>query len=473
MAAGRNRYKDETLNIQVDGTTHRNLVAKVATDYNTDAKIQEAFCCDYVHHIGDGGFIGGVLTSGSSNLRFHDTKNLNVDGTTNNKGDAGKTQRLSHLRVRIPDGRQYALFNDGGLNTKPYVLMNPQLAYSNFIIYNFMIRSAYFFSTRDMVAQITDSSGSVRKTIALPYTTMSAKGVYNSPLYGEAPPFAMSQGTVIRWKGQATNDEGTAEDIASLTALRPINYPYDRVSWFASLPETTNQFTNNAVGYNLWMWQEDYLRLGTLSTTAISTGPYAYRNYWLNNNAAKKELMPEGWFFKGDKVNGYSRFYRVTNTGQVSNYQDVYLTNIPEEVSIVVSVSTSSDAYYNYSANITISYRNVDTPQAVDISFSLRGELNGLAAVGVVFKDSQSNIQNVTSRLTTSATSRIHRFLFHRNEELATPPNGIGVINATCSPALYTFYIVEGVIGGSSSGGNDDWGDIVLPDPGGDRVPIE
>ena len=119
MAANRNRYADNKLEVYKDGTTYSTLVAKMATDYTNEATIKQLFKLDYVHKVNDGQFIGGVLTSGSENLKFHDTSNKNVDGTANNKEDAAAHQRLSHLRVRAADGNTYALFNDAGLNTKP------------------------------------------------------------------------------------------------------------------------------------------------------------------------------------------------------------------------------------------------------------------------------------------------------------------------------------------------------------------
>lgn len=119
MAANRNRYADNTLTVQKDGVNYQNLIAIHATDYVNEGTIKQLFHLDYVHKVQDGYFIGGIKVSGSGNLKFHDTRNKNVDGTTNSKGDAESHQRLSHLRVRGADGVNYALFNDAGLNTKP------------------------------------------------------------------------------------------------------------------------------------------------------------------------------------------------------------------------------------------------------------------------------------------------------------------------------------------------------------------
>lgn len=445
MAASIRYYDSNTLNVRVNGVEYMSLVALQAA-YGTEEQIMSLFNVDYVHKVGDGKFIGALRVEGSNNLIFHDTKNLNPDGTTNNKGDAANHQRLSRLLVKATDGRMYVLLNDAGLNTKPYILPNPYIVYSNFIVYQFVFRSAYFFASSGMEAKIMSSDGTVEHDVTLAKTTMAARETYNTPIVGEAPPFTLTQGSTILFSAQATNAEGTAEQVITMTALKPITYPYHRISWFEELPETVQQFNAYAVGYDLWMWQEDYDTLSTLTTSDDENGPYAYQNYWLNNYTSRKALIPGGWFFKGDKNSGYSRFFKVTSKGRVVSYQDVYLQDIPEQVAITVSVTTHSDSYYNYIAYVDVSYLNVEVPQDVDVTFTLRGELNGAAAIGVTFSNGLSYIDVETSLSASSDFTKMLSFLFHREEDLTSPPNIIGVINPTCTPDIYTFDITEGNI---------------------------
>ena len=329
MAANRNRYSDNKLEIYKDGTTYSTLVAKMATDYANEATIKQLFKLDYVHKVNDGQFIGGVLTSGSDNLKFHDTSNKNVDGTANSKGDAAAHQRLSHLRVRAADGNTYALFNDAGLNTKPDCaffnisdITNAQpyllwAGYGKSRVANFV--AARFVNTTNRKFEIYKGSTLI-DTIDNGSVVQNTSQVIEQILDTKN----LVEGDSVTLKITATNAEGSIviSMTASVGAAVDLPYLFTRYNDLEDLPDMRNPVDS------ISLYKFTSADLDSVTTTDTRTGIYLYTDDRMNRAVSTRpNTPPDGWYNpSGNKyyrvISGEVRFYyqgnaQTTKTGLV------------------------------------------------------------------------------------------------------------------------------------------------------------
>lgn len=310
MAANRNRYADNKLEVYKDGITYSTLVAKMATDYTNEATIKQLFKLDYVHKVNDGQFIGGVLTSGSNNLKYHDTSNKNVDGTSNSKGDAAAHQRLSHLRVRAADGNTYALFNDAGLNTKPDCAFfnisditdaQPFLLWAGFpqSKVGALFSPARFVNTANRKVEIYSGStliDSYDNGAATQNSTTLAKEQILSTK-------TLTEGQSVTLKLTTTNAEGTIVQTMTGSVGAAVDLPY-LASYYAD-DFFRPQFPTSQE--SIYMFTSQSAKLANVSTLDSHTGIYLYTDARMNRAVSTKpNLAPDGWYnFSGN------RFYKV------------------------------------------------------------------------------------------------------------------------------------------------------------------
>lgn len=357
MAANRNRYSANKLEVYKDGVTYSTLVAKMATDYTNEATIKQIFKLDYVHKVNDGQFIGGVLTSGSNNLKFHDTKNLNVDGTANSKGDAVAHQRLSHLRVKAADGNTYALFNDAGLNTKPDCSFmnlkedvsepNTPLFWANYPKSRIGVEfnEARFLNTTDRVVRV--SKGSIKAESSLGVGTMNTRTTKDQ--FVDLGQFV--EGDSVTVTLITTNPEGTiTTNKTSVPVGRAVALPE---YWeYRDISETDLWLINPTSKMDLYMFETDAAKLGdSIGTSAGSAASLNIRMYTDDRMDRARDLNsnmpPNGWYItQGTNAyylkNGVVQSRRVV--GQVTKKTVISPAIINGTIYIMVTNASLSSA---------------------------------------------------------------------------------------------------------------------------------
>ena len=330
MAANRNRYEDNKLEVYKDKTTYSTLIAKMATDYTNEATIKQLFKLDYVHKVNDGQFIGGVLTSGSDNLKFHDTSNKNVDGTANSKGDAAAHQRLSHLLVRAADGNTYALFNDAGLNTKPNCWTSkftmkdasPMLMWggSNETRMKVAFQPARFCNTTSRKVEILNAAGTqVLATIELGTEVWdSAKTDHDIVVrISDYSDMNFVSGTKYILRVTTTNSEGSIIDTYEDYCGIDVDFPY---AFDYTTDKTSNKFGNVEQSDltekdSFYMFNRDRQRLSQLTLEPTDYDPpiMLYTNYFMDRASVDKPNIAPAGYYSDDGTN----VYEVNNNGAI------------------------------------------------------------------------------------------------------------------------------------------------------------
>lgn len=358
MAANRNRYADNTLTVQKDGVNYLNLIAIHATDYVNEGTIKQLFHLDYVHKVQDGYFIGGIKVSGSGNLKFHDTSNKNVDGTTNSKGDASAHQRLSHMRVRGADGVNYALFNDAGLNTKPDCVFrsianisdsDTPLLWAGYPLSRVAVGyyEATFVDTTDRVVRITkgtksseSSSGGARQN-----TITTKEQIVNTGEFVEGDAVTVSIIT--------TNAEGSITKTINAYVGAEVGLPE---YWeYRDISETDFWLVNPTSKMDLYLFTTDAEQLGNnIGTSAGSAASLNIRMYTddrMNRATGPSNIPPDGWYIS-DGTNAYYLKNGVVQSRRV--------------VGQVTKKSVIAPAIYNGRIYITI--KNAPLSSAVTVT---------------------------------------------------------------------------------------------------------
>lgn len=392
MAANRNRYADNKLEVYKDGTTYSTLVAKMTTDYTNEATIKQIFKLDYVHEMNDGQFIGGVLISGSENLKFHDTSNINVDGTANSKGDAAAHQRFSHLRVRETNGNIYALFNDAGLNTKPdcaFVNISDITPATPFLLwagYNKSRVAANFVAARfvnTVNRKIEVYKGS---TLIDSFDNGNANQNTSQVIEQILDTKNLAEGDSVTLKITTVNAEGSIimSMTASVGATVDLPYLFARYEDLGGLPDMRNPVDN------ISLYKFASADLNSVTTEDKNTGIYLYTDDRMNRAVSTRpNTPPDGWYnTSGNKyyrvINGEVRYYYQGNAQAIkTGLQPCIIgNNIGIEcvsAALSGSVTVQSISYYDSatstnqqgSQTINKTYTNLAIGQRVDTGIAI------------------------------------------------------------------------------------------------------
>ena len=417
MAANRNRYADNTLAIQKDGVTYQNLIAIHATDYINEVTIKQLFHLDYVHKVQDGYFIGGILASGSDNLKFHDTCNKNVDDTTNSKGDAAAHQRLSHLRVRASDNKTYALFNDAGLNTKSncrtsnFTMQDasPMLMWggSNETRMKVAFSAARFCNTTSRRVEILNEDMSeVLASIELGAQSYSEEANEDEKIIRVSDYSSMNfvAGTTYVLRVVAENSEGsitaTYEDSCGIDVGFPLLFDYttDTSGGYGEIAQ--EDLTEKG---SFYMFNRDVIRLPQLTLIDTDYDPpiMLYTDYFMNRCPAdRSNIAPAGWYSDDGqnlyKVNGNGA---IVSRGEVSNPQSKgfqivpYITN-----NNTIGIEVFTDALtYPLTISTLSFYKDTSSTQS----------MGNAQTVGYTFTASVTNPINMGTRIDTGLTINI------------------------------------------------------------------
>lgn len=307
MAATREYFEDNTLNVQNGDTTDKVLIPTHLAEYgSTTGQIATKFKLDIVlpHH---NGFLGGIV-NGSTNHKYHNTHiSSNGDNTSN-------PNRLSKLRI-YKDGTEYALFNDGGVNTKPdCAFMNisditnaqPFLLWAGFpqskvgaLFYparfvNTTNRKVEIYSGSTLIDSYDNGSATQNSTALAKEQVLSTK--------------ALTEGQSVTLKLTTTNAEGTIVQTMTGSVGAAVDLPY-LASYYAD-DLFRPQFPTSQE--SVYMFTSQSANLPNVSTMDTQTGIFLYTDMRMNRAVSTKpNLAPDGWYnFSG------SRFYKVIG-GQV------------------------------------------------------------------------------------------------------------------------------------------------------------
>lgn len=357
MAATRGYFEDNTLNVQNGDTTDKVLIPTHLAEYgSTTGQIASKFKLDIVlpHHAG---FLGGIRVSGSSNLAYHNTHNKNIDGTANSKGDnTSNPNRLSKLRI-YKDGTEYALFNDGGVNTKPECAFrdlkedvsnpNTPLFWANYPKSRIGVEfsEARFANSTNRVVRVT--KGSINAESSLGVGTMNT--ITSKDQYVDLGPFV--EGDSVTVTLITTNAEGTiTTSKTSVPVGRAVSFPE---YWeYREGSETDLWKINPDSKMDLYMFETDAAKLGdNIGTSAGSAAGLNIRMYTDDRMDRARDLNsnmpPDGWYItQGTNAyylkNGVVQSRRVV--GQVTKKTVISPAIINRTIYIIVTNAPLSSA---------------------------------------------------------------------------------------------------------------------------------
>lgn len=325
MAATREYFEDNTLNVQNGDTTDKVLIPTHLAEYGaTTGQIATKFKLDIVlpHHAG---FLGGIKVSGSSNLAYHNTHNKNIDGTANSKGDnTSNPNRLSKLRI-YKDGTEYALFNDGGVNTKPDCAFinisditnaQPYLLWAGYskskVAANFV--AARFVNTSNRKFEIYKGStliDTIDNGSVVQNTSQVIEQILNTR--------SLVEGDSVTLKITTTNAEGSIviSMAASVGAAVDLPYLFTRYSDLGDLPDMRNPVDT------ISLYKFTSANLNSVTTTDTRTGIYLYTDDRMNRAVSTRpNTPPDGWYNPSG-----NKYYKVKDGEVRSYYQGNAQTN--------------------------------------------------------------------------------------------------------------------------------------------------
>lgn len=279
MAATSEYFLSDIMKLQRDGVTYDNLVALNLAEYGGESGIKQMFHLDIVMPI-KGGFIGGVR----------------VDDTFNNRRFHNDT-RLSHFATLAPDGLKYKLFNDGGLNVKPYGYAS---VYTGTNVYALLwqgkqsrasaiFRPARFAHTSSRIIQLYRGS-TLLETQDAGYASMNSGDFHFMPTFNAS----LNEGETITIKISTTNDEGTIEETFNAVVGKEVG-----LATKADRYADNNGVIGSRVDTcNIYMFTEDYNKLENLSLSETSLGIRAYTDIRMDK-ATSTNTPPVGWYSFG------------------------------------------------------------------------------------------------------------------------------------------------------------------------------
>lgn len=307
MAATRGYFEDNTLDVQNGDTTDKVLIPTHLAEYgSTTSRIATKFKLDIVlpHHAG---FLGGIKVSDSDNLAYHNTHNKNIsDGSANSKGDnTDNPNRLSKLRI-YKDGTEYALFNDGGVNTKPECAFkdlkedvsnpNTPLFWANYPKSRIGVEfsEARFANSTNRVVRVT--KGSINAESSLGVGTMNT--TTSKDQFVDLGPFV--EGDSVTVTLITTNEEGSiSTSKTSVPIGKAVSLPE---YWeYRDISETDMWLINPTSKMDLYMFETDAAKLGdSIGTSAGSAASLNIRMYTDDRMDRARDLNsnmpPNGWY---------------------------------------------------------------------------------------------------------------------------------------------------------------------------------
>ena len=337
MAAQREFYEDKKYSIPYLNSSgvliidEINIPAHLSEYGSTPSAIAQKFHLDIVIPKGSG-FLGGVKLDNRTasgeliNADYHNTHNIYPDGTDGSsyKGDNTTTSiipnRLSKLRICY-NGVKYALFNDGGLNTKPdcnEVLIDRIKEATSMILWagklgvvRVSFEAARFINTTVRKIEIINSLGNaVLCSLTLdPVNQNTGEKIDIYSLAQFSGDHYLNKGASVKMRLTTANAEGQIIKEFSTTVREEVDLPYAADYYDMDLPTPGNPTQG---GVRIYKFTAD--DLGVVTESASNTGIYLYTDIRMNlATILNPNLAAQGWYSFSGKD-----YYYVDNNGQVT-----------------------------------------------------------------------------------------------------------------------------------------------------------
>ena len=417
-------------------------VAKPASDYTNMDAFKQLFYLDDVAVVANqsaastrlDGLVGMVkITTDSQNNVSPASDNAKHHNITNTN-PASRPSRLSRLRTK-KNGEEYAVLNDGGLNTRPDIKGMAVVCYKNALIARAIVKSAYYAYTKDNItvdAKIENSGQSLLGTEDIAgdfvFNPVPAKNsqTFESSLHVFQAPYDTAK--YVKFVTTVENEEGTYDNTSSRQDVYQeyIKHPfvYGKLFLGPNPPQTVEELKAGDEA-PMMMTVDDYNDLAQVPPDGTKH-PVIYRDAYLSHKPGSYNYYAKGVFLTDMKIQPGStsaidkiKFYKIGDNGKVESSRIESYQKITAFVSFgLINPFNMEGEGYGSSIELTASYHYADETSRPDVNLTGRIDLvdiNGRnLSTGIEWPDSSNTSKNVSITLRSDGTIRGPKILFFK-----------------------------------------------------------
>ena len=326
----------------------------------------------------------GNVYPASDNAKHHNITNDNPYPTT-------QPSRLSRLRTKL-DGEEYAVLNEGGLNTMADIRGQVVACYKNAIIAKAIVKSAYYASTKSnmtMVAKIKNASqgllGTENMTSNFAFSTIPSKEsqIFESSLLVFQS--AYNNARYVVFESSVENNEGTYNNTSKPQDVfnEYIYHPFIYGKLFTTIPTSVDELkAGESVPMMMSTTQDGLNPLdGVTQVESSSAHPVIYRDAYLSHIGDGGRRYLEGVYLTdmvaqsdtSTNLDTY-KFYLIGDVGQVRYYTPHSYERIMAYVSFDLIYNKNLDnSTPEKRVELTAAYHNVGSnPSPITLTGTIK-----------------------------------------------------------------------------------------------------
>ena len=443
MSAPVDAYRTVGLKDKKSGETKEQdvAVAKPATDYSNMDTFKQLFYLDDVVVVANqsdastriDGLIGMVKINTDSQNNVSPASDNAKHHNISNSNPASQPSRLSRLRTK-KNGEEYAVLNDGGLDTKPDIKGMAVVCYKNALIARVLVKSAYYAYTKDNMtidAKIERSNhtllGTENITGDFSRNTVPAKSsqTFESNLHIFQAPYDAAK--YVKFVTTAENEEGTYDNTSNTQEVYQeyIKFPfiYGKLFLGPEPPETVEELKAGDEA-PMMMTVSGYDLLDDVNEAGTGAHPVIYRDPYLQFKS--NNFYASGTFLTDMKKQPDStstvdkiKFYKIRQNGEVEKC----VVKSYEPIIAFVSFGLINPIHmvgegYSSSIELTASYHYANEQSRPAVNLTGRIDLvdrnGGRLNSGIEWSGSSTTSRNVSITLNSNGTISGMKVLFFK-----------------------------------------------------------